>query len=81
MRNVSFGEPALKPLSSEEPDGELRWILKAAGYDPDDGFFRGLAYRMMWALHWDPSRDALSFAYSGLSSEEDVPTPWHLVLL
>jgi hypothetical protein len=32
-------------------------------------------------LHWDPSRDALSFAYSGISSEEDVPTPWHLALL
>ena len=55
--------------------------IKAAGYDPDDAFFRGLAYRMMWALHWDPSRDALSFAYSGLSREEDVPTPWHLALL
>jgi hypothetical protein len=55
--------------------------IKAAGYDPDDAFFRGLAYRMMWALHWDPSRDALSFAYSGISSEEDVPTPWHLALL
>ena len=55
--------------------------IQAAGYDPDDAFFRGLAYRMMWALHWDPSRDALSFAYSGLSSEEDVPNSWHLALL
>ena len=55
--------------------------IKAAGYDPDAAFFRGLAYRMMWALHWDIPRDCLSFAYSGASSEEDVPNAWHLGLL
>ena len=55
--------------------------IKAAGYDPDDTFFRGLAYRMVWALHWDISRDALSFPYSGLASDDDAPRPCHLALL
>ena len=54
--------------------------IRAAGHDPDDAFFRGLAYRMMWALHWDISKDALSFAYWGLSSEDDAPRPQHLAL-
>ena len=44
-------------------------------------YFRGLAYRMMWALHWDVSRDVLSFRYEGLSCEEDAPRPHHLALL
>jgi hypothetical protein len=55
--------------------------IKAAGYDPDDSFFRGLAYRMVWALHWDISRDALSFRYWGLSCDDDAPRPHHLALL
>ncbi len=55
--------------------------IKAAGADPDDIFFRGLAYRMVWALHWDVSRDALSFPYSGISCDDDVPRPFHLALL
>ncbi|HEY5742960.1 MAG TPA: hypothetical protein VIS99_10505, partial [Terrimicrobiaceae bacterium] len=55
--------------------------IKAAGYDPDDAFFRGLAYRMMWTLHWDVSKDVLSFAYWGASSDDDAPRPYHLALL
>ena len=55
--------------------------IKAAGYDPDDAFFRGLAYRMVWALHWDISRDALSFPYLGLSCDDDAPRSDHLALL
>jgi len=55
--------------------------LKARGSDPDDIFFRGLAYRMMWSLYWDIQRDAVSFCYEGVRSEADVPRPWHLELL
>ena len=86
-----FGIHRHGPAAAARLDSLILWsdcivsfdarAIKAAGYDPDDAFFRGLAYRMMWALHWDPSRDALSFAYSGLSSEDDVPTPWHVALL
>ena len=36
---------------------------------------------MVWALHWDISRDALSFPYSGLSCDDDAPRPYHLALL
>ena len=39
--------------------------IRAAGHDPDDAFFRGLAYRMMWALHWDISKDALKLCQLG----------------
>ncbi len=55
--------------------------IRRSGYDPDDVYFRGLAYRMMWALHWDISRDVLSFRYGGLSCEEDVPGAHHIALL
>jgi hypothetical protein len=57
------------------------FAIRKAGSDPDDVYFRGLAYRMMWALHWDISRDAISFRHEGLSCEEDAPTPYHLALL
>ena len=36
---------------------------------------------MMWALHWDVSRDVLSFRYGGVSCEEDVPRAHHIALL
>ncbi|HEU4678149.1 MAG TPA: hypothetical protein VFS35_01430, partial [Terrimicrobiaceae bacterium] len=39
--------------------------VRAAGADPDDVFFRGLAYRMMWTLHWDVVKDLLCFRYGG----------------
>ena len=55
--------------------------IKQSGYDPDDIYFRGLAYRMMWALHWDVSQDVLSFRYEGPSCEEDLPGAYHIALL
>ena len=55
--------------------------ISLSGHDPDDIYFRGLAYRMMWALHWDVSRDVLSFRYGGVSCEEDVPRAHHIALL
>ena len=55
--------------------------IASLGYEPDDVFFRGLAYRMMWAIHWDIQRDALSFHYEGLRGGHDVPSEWHFHLL
>jgi hypothetical protein len=55
--------------------------IRKAGLDSDEIYFRGLAYRMMWALHWDVSRDALSFRYGGVSCQEDMPGAHHLALL
>ena len=55
--------------------------IRKARSDPDEVFFRGLAYRMMWALHWDVAKDALSFRYGGLSCEEDLPGAHHIALL
>ena len=52
-----------------------------AGGDPDDVFFRGLAYRMMWTLHWDVAGDVLSYRYGGPQGDDDRPAPWHLDLL
>jgi hypothetical protein len=51
--------------------------LEKAGDDPDDVFFRGLAYRMMWAICWDIKRDALSFHYGGLRGDSDRPEEKH----
>lgn len=55
--------------------------LQAAGADPDAVFFQGLAYRMMWMLHWDIKSNQLSFKYGGFRGECDRPTEWHLSLL
>lgn len=54
--------------------------VREAGGDPDAIFFRGLAYRLMWAVHWNPERDGLSFHYGHVRDEEDVPRPDHLAL-
>ena len=56
-----------------------RQSLSRAGADPDDVFFRGLAYRMMWMLHWVPSARRLSFLDGGRTV--DPPGPWHLGLI
>jgi len=34
-------------------------VVKNAGYEPMDVFFKGLAYRMMWKIYWDIRRDRL----------------------
>lgn len=52
--------------------------VRAAGADPNDVFFRGLAYRMMWTLHWDVVKDLLCFRYGGPLSDDDLPRSWHL---
>lgn len=55
--------------------------LQKVGADPDTVFFRGLAYRMMWSLFWDITRDTLSFNYGSVRGDYDRPTPWHVQLL
>ncbi len=54
--------------------------IEAAGADPDDVFFRGLAYRMMWMLFWPPAKDELSFRHAGNRDERDRPSAWHVSL-
>jgi len=55
--------------------------LRKAGDNPDDIFFRGLAYRMMWSIFWHAESDQLSFNYYGPANVEDRPTQWHIDLL
>ena len=67
------------------------WVECLAGFDPkaiekagaeaDDVFFRGLAYRMVWIVHWDIRQDRLSFCQSGLRGDFDEPRAWHLDVL
>jgi hypothetical protein len=56
-------------------------VLKKSGYDPDDVFFQGLAYRMIWSVHWHIASDVLSFHSGGLRGEEDAPKAWHSAVL
>ena len=55
--------------------------LQKAGEDPNDIFFRALAYRMMWSVYWDIKNRKLSFSYSGVRGDFDSPTDWHLSVL
>jgi hypothetical protein len=55
--------------------------IEKAGAEPDDVFFRGLAYRMMWAIYWDVCGDRLSFHYGGVRGDHDLPEERHLALL
>ena len=57
-----------------------RDLVLAAGLDPDDVFFQGLACRLMWSLAWNFDRQAVSFRLNGGDSTDD-PSPWHLDLL
>ena len=70
---IGFDVPAiLKRAAAAGPVAQV---------DLDDVFFRGLAYRMVWMIHWDPKRDCLSFNYSGANVPEHVPAPRHLEML
>ncbi len=55
--------------------------IAESGHDPDAVFFKGLAYRLMWMICWDPKRDRLSFRQSGWRSSADSPAEHHLSLL
>jgi hypothetical protein len=54
--------------------------LQKVGAEPDDVFFRALAYRMMWYLFWDIQRDELSFNYGSRRGNYDKPNEWHISL-
>lgn len=56
-------------------------VIRKAGADPEDVFFRGLAYRMMWLLYWVIDRDVLSFCISGHRGDFDAPSPRQVALL
>ena len=51
--------------------------LQKAGSNPDDIFFRGLAYRTMWDIYWDAQRNQLSFTFNN-RGDFDRPTDWHI---
>jgi hypothetical protein len=55
--------------------------IESSGFDPDDVFFKGLAYRLMWCVHWNIALDALCFRYEGVRGDYDLPNEWHLALL
>jgi hypothetical protein len=55
--------------------------LQKIGADLDDVFFRGLAYRQMWSLYWDPHRDRMSWNYGHWRDDYDTPSDAHLALL
>ncbi len=86
-----FGIHRHGPSAAARLDNLFLWADCVASFDapairrngrvPDDVYFRGLAYRMIWTLYWDVSRDVLSFRYEGPSCEEDLPGAGHLALL
>lgn len=54
--------------------------IAEAGRNPDDIFFQGLAYRLIWGLFWDVPSRKLSFRYGGALGESDVPGQFHINL-
>jgi len=54
--------------------------IREAGLDPDDVFFRGLAYRIMWMLRWDTNSKVLTWKYGNSQDEAYAPTEWQLSL-
>lgn len=49
------------------------------GADADTIFFTGLAYRLMWVMHFDVQREHLSFRQNqGWRDARDTPCDWHL---
>jgi len=57
-----------------------RRLILDAGYNPEEIFFQGLAYRMIWTLYWNFNRQTVSFVYVEGESADD-PTSWHLDLI
>ncbi len=59
--------------------------LQEVGGNPDEVFFRGLSYRMMWMLYWDAERDMLRWNYPASDAPTDTsevaPTELQLALL
>ena len=55
--------------------------ILAAGGDPDAVFFAGLAYRMVWQIHWDITCDELTFHVGARRGDFDAPTSRHIALV
>ena len=55
--------------------------VQEKGLAADDVFFQGIAYRVMWSIHWNIKQDVLTFRYSGPRSDEDLVRPWHSSIL
>lgn len=55
--------------------------IEAAGYDADEVFFRGLAYRQMWILGWNIADERLSWSYDASGEAWQTPTPRQLAWL
>ena len=80
-------------LSRSGPDIEMRiesmpmWLdsycsfdpraARRLGQQPDDVFFRGLAYRMMWQVYFDIPTQELTFHQYGARDDDDRPNAWH----
>lgn len=87
---LSGSAPQAQSDAPLRPDSPPLWVdcladfdaaaIAAAGADPDDLFFRGLAYRMMWKLSWDPGRDRIGFHVDGVRGPADEPTADQLAL-
>jgi hypothetical protein len=56
-------------------------VIQKAGSDPDEVYFKGLAFRMVWSLFWNIERDALTFSFGGLQNDDHNPSAWHLEIL
>lgn len=57
-------------------DFNVKALLKA-GIEPDEIFFKGMAYRLMWSLFWDIQKDVVTFRPGSHEDECDLPKPWH----
>ena len=53
--------------------------IRKAKAAPNDVFFKGLAYRMMWSLLWNVQRRELNFTWNE-DSDDNRPSEWHLAL-
>jgi hypothetical protein len=79
-----FGSHRTGPDVAKRLDNLFMWrefvavwdgvALRAAGVDPQDIFFRGLAYRCVWMLFWHIPTRTLSWRESGVKDELDRPT-------
>lgn len=73
---VSTEDLGVFGISRTGPSAEIRmrepflWVDTYCPYDPpeDDSetiFFKGLAYKIVWILYWNPARKVLSWHYDG----------------
>ncbi|NDJ78415.1 MAG: hypothetical protein GYB65_19370, partial [Chloroflexi bacterium] len=87
--NGIFGISRSGPATTFRLDNLFMWMeclavfdpaaIEAAGAEPADVFFKGLAYRMVWTVYWNIKYNTLSFAYC--TDDDIIPvTEWHTAL-